>query len=241
MIRNPRILRWMMLVSPSTVLHVGAHYGQDRRSYLLLGVKEIIWGEASKAAAAKLRARFPEDKVVEGIFWDKSGLQMNFFESVETQNSSAIKPINLESFSLISGLTVTVDEVMSQKSSSDMILIVLDVQGAEMNVLKGATETLKRAKYIVIEIALHSQGYEIAPTEKEFDTFMKNQGFTKSIDRVSHDGSYKDQLYIKNRNQKRLIEVVDYITKVVRKRIHAIRFFHIPTSQYNCEICNAAR
>ena len=241
MIRNPRILRWMMLVSPSTVLHVGAHYGQDRRSYLLLGVKEIIWGEASKATAAMLRARFPDDKVVEGIFWDKSGLQINFFESADTQNSSAIKPINLESFSLTNGLTVTIDEVMSQKSSNEIIMIVLDVQGAEMDVLKGATETLKRAKYVVIEIALKSQGYEKAPTETEIGIFMKSQGFTKSIDRVSHDGSYKDQLYIKNRNQKPLIDVVDYITKVFRKYIHAIRYCHTPTSQHDCEICNNAR
>ena len=81
MIRNPRILKWMMFISPSIVLHVGAHHGQDRQSYKKLGVEKIIWGEASKENAVKLKSLYPEDVVVERIFWEKSDLHINFFNT----------------------------------------------------------------------------------------------------------------------------------------------------------------
>ena len=241
MIRNPRILKWMMLIAPSTVLHVGAHHGQDRKSYRELGVKKVIWGEASAENAAKLKSLFPEDEVVERIFWEVSNLQLNFFNSVSSENSSAIKPNDLESVKITSCNTITVDEVMSAEISKGKLLIVLDVQGAEMHVLKGSIETLKKANYVVIEIAIKSQGYEETPSESEIDTFMKDHKFTKSIQRPSHEGSYKDQLYIKNKNQKIVIDAADLIARIARVCIHIIRFSHTPTSPQNCDICNAVR
>ena len=241
MIRNPRILKWMMFISPSIVLHVGAHHGQDRQSYKKLGVEKIIWGEASKENAVKLKSLYPEDVVVERIFWEKSDLHINFFNTSSSENSSAIKPNNLESVDITSCRTITVDEVMSREISKAKILIVLDVQGAEMHVLKGSIDTLKKAKYVVIEIALKSQGYEETPSEDDIDTFMKNHKFTKSIERSSHDGSYKDQLYIRNKNQRIIINAADLVTRIARKYIHLVRFSHTPTSPQNCDICNVVR
>ena len=241
MIRNPRILKWLMFVTPSTILHVGAHHGQDRQSYRKLGAKKIIWGEASTENAAKLRSLYPEDEVIERIFWDESNLIINFFNSKKSENSSAIKPNNIDSIDVTDGRTITVDEVMSTEISNEKLLIVLDVQGAELHVLKGSKETLKKAKYVVIEIALKSQGYEETPSEEDIDTFMKNNKFTKSINRISHEGSYKDQLYIRNKNQKFIIISADLVTRIARKLIHAIRFRHLPTSPQNCDVCNATR
>ena len=241
MIRNPRILRWVMFVKPKTVLHIGAHYGQDRKNYETLGIKKIIWGEASKENANKLRNLYPRDQVVEKIFWEESGLELVFFNAFSSENSSAIKPNDLKSVKITTGETITVDEVMSLENAKDKILIVLDVQGAEMHVLKGSIETLKKTSYIVIEIALKSQGYEETPSEADIDTFMKNQKFTKSIERLSHEGSYKDQLYIRNKNQWIVVFTADNLTKIVRKYLHLIRFSHIPTSPQNCDICNDIR
>jgi hypothetical protein len=184
---------------------------------------------------------FPEDEVVERIFWEESNLQLNFFNSVSSENSSAIKPNDLESVKITSCNTITVDEVMSPEISKGKLLIVLDVQGAEMHVLKGSVETLKKAKYVVIEIALKSQGYEETPSEGDIDTFMKNHRFTKSIERPSHEGSYKDQLYIKNKNQRIVINAADLVSRIARICIHIIRFSHTPTSPQNCDVCNAVR
>lgn len=241
MIRNPRILKWMMLISPSTVLHIGAHYGQDRGKYLQLGVERIIWGEASNENATRLKKLFPKDKVVERIFWDKPDLDLKFYNTANSENSSAIKPLEMNNIEVSSHQTVTVDEIMSPLVNSEKLMIVLDVQGAEMHVLNGALKTLKITDYVVLEVALKSQGYEEMPTENEVDNFMKNEKFFKSIKRISHEGSYKDQLYVKNKYQNILIKIVDQATKIVRILVHQIRFSHSPTSQHNCDICNVAR
>lgn len=230
-----------MFISPSIVLHVGAHHGQDRKSYIKLGVKKIIWGEASEESASKLKTLFPEDRVVERIFWEESNLQLSFFNSASSENSSAIKPNDLESVKITKCKTTTVDEVMSSEVSEGKVLIVLDVQGAEMHVLKGSLKTLKKAEYVVIEIALKSQGYDETPSEDEIDAFMKSLDFTKSIERLSHEGSYKDQLYIKNRNQRIVIIAADFAARIARVCFHFIRLRHTPTSPQNCDVCNAVR
>jgi FkbM family methyltransferase len=231
----------MMLISPSTVLHIGAHYGQDRDKYLQLGVKRIIWGEASHENANKLRVLYPDDEVIERIFWDKTDLNLKFYNTANSENSSAIKPLDMNNIEVSSHRTVTVDDIISLPISSEKVMIVLDVQGAEMHVLNGALEVLKITDYVVLEVALKSQGYEEMPTESEVDNFMKNQKFFKSIKRISHEGSYKDQLYIKSKYQNILIKIVDQATKIVRIIVHQIRFRHSPTSQHNCDICNVAR
>jgi FkbM family methyltransferase len=55
-------------------------------------------------------------------------------------------------------------------------ILKMDVQGFEMEVLKGATETLKRTHVIVLEINNHD-GYKGAPTYFDIDDFLRQKGF----------------------------------------------------------------
>ena len=52
----------------------------------------------------------------------------------------------------------------------------MDVQGFELEVLKGATKTLKNTKVIVLEINNHD-GYKGSPTYFEIDDFLRNKNF----------------------------------------------------------------
>jgi FkbM family methyltransferase len=55
-------------------------------------------------------------------------------------------------------------------------ILKIDVQGYELEVLKGATNTLVRTKVIVLEINNH-QGFKDAPTYFEIDNFLRAQNF----------------------------------------------------------------
>jgi hypothetical protein len=52
----------------------------------------------------------------------------------------------------------------------------LDVQGAELEVLAGATETLKRCKVVQVEVSFR-RVYEKAPLAHEIIRFFTEQGF----------------------------------------------------------------
>lgn len=55
-------------------------------------------------------------------------------------------------------------------------LLKLDVQGFELNVLKGCGEALKTVRYILLEVSNH-HGYENAELYYEIDAFMRSNGF----------------------------------------------------------------
>ncbi|HLN55267.1 MAG TPA: FkbM family methyltransferase [Bacteroidales bacterium] len=59
----------------------------------------------------------------------------------------------------------------------DIGIMKIDVQGYEMNVLKGAEKTLERTKVIVLEANNH-EGYSGAPKYYETDEFLRNHNFT---------------------------------------------------------------
>lgn len=61
-------------------------------------------------------------------------------------------------------------------SNLPILILKMDVQGFELEVLKGATDTLKRTKIIVLEINNHD-GYKNAPTYFEIDDFLRQANF----------------------------------------------------------------
>jgi FkbM family methyltransferase len=68
----------------------------------------------------------------------------------------------------------TIDAEIDKKMIIEILKI--DVQGYELEVLKGATQTLNRIKVIIIEINNHS-GFKGAPTYYEIDAFLREHHF----------------------------------------------------------------
>ena len=73
-------------------------------------------------------------------------------------------------------LTVTLDEVGRQKSFPSPQLLKMDVQGAELDVLKGAVETLKFVQHVILELQVveYNKG---APLRDYVIDYMNTQGF----------------------------------------------------------------
>jgi FkbM family methyltransferase len=61
-------------------------------------------------------------------------------------------------------------------STEDIGIIKIDVQGYEMNVLKGAEATMKRAKIILLELNNHD-GYVGSPKYYEIDNYLRDHHF----------------------------------------------------------------
>ena len=71
----------------------------------------------------------------------------------------------------------TIDTEVNKNSLKAPFLIKVDVQGFELEVLKGATATLPKTEVVILEVSLF-QFYQNSPTFQEVITFMSDAGFS---------------------------------------------------------------
>jgi FkbM family methyltransferase len=65
---------------------------------------------------------------------------------------------------------ITLDGICRKRNLPGPYLIKVDVDGKELDVLAGATEILQQTEYVIVEVTLFGQMYEVI-------SFMKSQGF----------------------------------------------------------------
>ena len=242
MLRNARYMSLILRINPNQIIHVGADKGQDRAEYIKLGCREIIWCEADPRNVAYLQDRFPEDTIISGAIWCEDLEGLNFYQFNQSAQNSAVAPISSNeknSHGVISVKAYKLDTVLAAKRITKSTLLVIDVQGAEIEVLEGAKELLRNTAFIVIEIALKSQGYAETPSQESINLALGAYGFKPSISRISHDESYKDQLFIKSTWMTVLrIKLSDTIFDLFMKARHGLKFHHFPKYHYFCSRCN---
>lgn len=83
-------------------------------------------------------------------------------------------------------LSVTLDTLVQQNNYPQPDLIKMDVQGAEMDILKGATKTLEKCSDLILELQKveYNKG---APLREEVIEYLKQLGF-----RLVGDGPFND-------------------------------------------------
>jgi FkbM family methyltransferase len=86
-------------------------------------------------------------------------------------------------------------------NNTPISILKMDVQGFELEVLKGAKETLKRTEIVILEINNHD-GYKNAPTYFELDAFLREANFQLHdlLPNVRINGKLQDwdAIYVKN-------------------------------------------
>ena len=90
---------------------------------------------------------------------------------------------------------ITLDKALSSyKCNFDLIKV--DTQGSELDILKGAIETLTKARYIILECSAdHSANYNSgAPKEKDINEYLRSFGFSHSYTIFEHIWRKKEEL-----------------------------------------------
>lgn len=167
------------------VIHVGAHHGQEYDFYLetfgpeiathwfepipsnFIGLEENL-GKKPKCFLYKCALGPKDDELRFWIESDNSG-----------ESSSLLKPkAHLEIYPHIKfqeGEVVPVKPLDSFKISDSSVL-VLDVQGFELEVLKGSESTLPLIKHVFCEVN-SVEMYEGCPTMADLNIFLCSRGF----------------------------------------------------------------
>jgi FkbM family methyltransferase len=96
-------------------------------------------------------------------------------------------------------LTKTLDEVVKERGFPPPDFIKIDVQGCELDILKGATETLKSVKDLVVELQ-HMEYNKGAPQVQESLPFIESLGFKCVTPMFAYNGPDADYHFRKNTN-----------------------------------------
>lgn len=191
------------------IIHVGAHYAEEHEDYLKEGVRDIVYIEASKKSFYHLcRKRFDEKvKLFNIAVADVEGeMEMHTETANQGQSSSLLQPgTHLKHYPSIkfdSRETVAVtllDKLPIDKSLYNMMNI--DVQGAELMVLKGSHQTLDYIDYIYLEVNKEEVYLNCAKVE-EIDHFLNE--FSR-VETAWTGQGWGDALYIRKQTPGKIV------------------------------------
>jgi FkbM family methyltransferase len=192
------------------VIHVGANTGQERYAYAGHGLN-VIWIEPIPWVIGELLENlkeFEKQTAYECLLTDKDGSTYNFKVANNNGQSSSILDFNLHKDiwpevvfeKTIELQSTTLDSLISSKriEMRNYDTLVMDTQGSELLVLKGAAANLKRFKYILTEAA-DFDAYSGCCRIDDIDSFLKPFGFREIARSLmatrQGGGSYYDILY----------------------------------------------
>jgi FkbM family methyltransferase len=187
----------------SGVIHIGAHYGEEVSNYVNLGIDDIVLFEPLKENFEVLKNNVSElNANITGYCVALGNKNQNvnmFLSSNNLESSSVLKPkihLNLHPEVVFSG-----EELVEMKRLDDFLFenynfINLDVQGYEMEVLKGAEKTLKNIDYLYCEVN-RNEVYEGNAYIGEIDNYLSNYNMRRVETSWWYDGPWGDALYIK--------------------------------------------
>lgn len=170
----------------STIVDVGAHAGLVADALDFLYMPSRLWVvEPNPAHGQGLEARFrgrSRVTIVKSCLGESSGEATFFVHEFDAASSLyACRTGHMASLGLSEGKRqvrvpmTTLREVLPPELCV-LDLLKLDCQGAELAVLKGAGEAIRRLRWIFCEVSFETI-YEGAPLFGEVHEFLRNSGF----------------------------------------------------------------
>lgn len=183
----------------SGVIHVGAHFGEEYLSYISAGIYNIHFFEASNRTFSRLKFQVgcsPCYNFALGAVESKSTMYVE--TSNQGQSNSLLKPL-LHSKQYPQITFDETEEVTVRPLDSFNIkgcnFLNIDVQGFELEVLKGSEQSLPDINYIYSEVN-RAETYENCAQIGEMDGFLSRHGF-KRVETIWAGGIWGDALWVK--------------------------------------------
>jgi FkbM family methyltransferase len=190
------------------VIHCGAHFGQEVLEYREFGASRMVLIEPQPKCVRKLRSLFKKDPDIEIVpcaagSHEANGTTASMYVERHNkgQSSSLLKPLkHLAQYPKIKfnrRIEVEIrslDSIMeSFADRSRFNFLNLDVQGFELEVLKGATATIEHLDAIVMEVN-RDEMYEGCAMVEDADSFLAEFGLQR-VETNWVGGSWGDGLY----------------------------------------------
>jgi FkbM family methyltransferase len=204
MLMNLQSLISKYSLSIKGVIHIGAHYGQEYSTYTSIGIENMMFFEPLPDTFNILCSNIEQNENITAYniaLGNVTGeIEMNVETSNQSMSSSILQPhIHLSQYPHIvfnNKISVEIDKLDNiEFDRAKYNFINIDVQGYELEVFKGATNTLSYIEYIMTEVN-KDYLYRDCVLVEELDAYLLTFGF-KRVDTYWAGGNWGDALYIK--------------------------------------------
>lgn len=192
------------------VIHVGAHSAEELPVYQKLGIKDVLWVEANPNAEEDLRNRVKHHKGSRVAIFAAASEEGECILHVPhatglasllkpTETASKFRPIYMKNIQEVQTQKMPLDHFLaSMPDKPSYNVLVIDTQGYEKWVLKGASKTLQQIDAIVVEATFFDM-YEGAQTIDVLDDMLRAKGFVRLETLLPTYHIDGDALYVKKR------------------------------------------
>ena len=197
------------------LIHIGANTGQERDLYGKHQLK-VVWVEPIIDVFEELRENlynYPDQKGYNALITDKDDQEYDFYIANNFGASSSILPLK-ECYKIwpeihyinkikIKSCTLPTMILTEGLKIQDYQALIMDTQGSELLILKGAESMLNHFDYIKTEVA-DFEAYKGCVLIGEMTNFLEKQGFYKAEENMfaaDNEGlcHYFDVIYKRNK------------------------------------------
>lgn len=145
------------------VLHLGAHLAEEAPLYQEQGIRNVWWVEGNARVLPKIDQvlrHYPGQRLIHAVVYERDGAELDFNVTNYDGMSSSI--LEFGTHPTFSPDTVFIEKVRVSTRSVDSLvmehgiaganLLNMDLQGAELSTLKGATGFLRGVDYVLSEV-----------------------------------------------------------------------------------------
>jgi FkbM family methyltransferase len=187
---NLNKIRVNLLKNANGVIHIGGSTGQEAQVYSNFKLR-VIWVECLPDIFEILKKNVShfenqsainyllgnEPKEVEFFLTSNNFMSSSIYKlNVSNQTSKDLREVGTEKMKM-----VRLDSLFSNSEMLDFTHWVLDVQGAELDVLRGAGALLESCQSIELEYSNY-EVYLSAPSAGEVVLFLEENGFVQLLD-----------------------------------------------------------
>lgn len=179
----------------NTIVHVGAHAGQEIDEYLSLMPSRIVLIEADPDTFRVLKKNVEDNYssyknmfyIFNELISEADGKPLKFYRFTNSQSSSVFMASDLlretwdglgETGEVLMLESMTLKGVLSREKIdiSGLSILTLDIQGSELNALRGLGNEICKFQYIEVEVSFE-EVYKGGVLFEELNRYLESMGF----------------------------------------------------------------